>query len=57
VEVGQLLIELVPGLGELVEAHHALGVGGVVAWCWLRVGGAVLTVYFGTPNMFITLWF
>jgi hypothetical protein len=22
-----------------------------------NMGGSVLTVYFGTPNMFITLWF
>jgi hypothetical protein len=39
-EVGQLLVKLTPGLGELVEACPALGVSGAVAWCRLRVGGA-----------------
>jgi hypothetical protein len=40
VEVGQLLVKLAPGLGELVETRPALGVDGAMAWCWLRVGGA-----------------
>jgi hypothetical protein len=37
VEFGQLFVELAPGLGELVEAHPALGVAGMVL---APVGGA-----------------
>jgi hypothetical protein len=40
VEVGKLLIKLAPGLSELVKVRPALGIGGAVACCWLRVGGA-----------------
>jgi hypothetical protein len=34
----QLLVELALGLCELVEPRSSLGVGSVVAQCWLRFG-------------------
>jgi hypothetical protein len=40
VEVSQLLVELVPSLGELIEACPTLSVYGMMAWFRLRVGGA-----------------
>jgi hypothetical protein len=40
VEVGQLFVKLVPGLGKFVEARPALGIDGTMAWCRLRVDGA-----------------
>jgi hypothetical protein len=39
VEVGQLLVELAPGLDELIKACPALGVRGAMMRCRLRVGG------------------
>lgn len=40
VEIHYLLVELVSGLGEFIEAHPALGVCDAVMWCWLCVRGA-----------------
>jgi hypothetical protein len=40
VKKGQLLVELALVLRELVEPCSSLGVGGAVAWCWLRFGAA-----------------
>jgi hypothetical protein len=39
-EAGQLLVKLVPGLSEFVEARPTLGVRSVMAWCQVQVGGA-----------------
>jgi hypothetical protein len=39
VEVGQLLVELAPGLDELIEACPTLGIRGAMTRCRLRVGG------------------
>jgi hypothetical protein len=40
VKKGQLLVELAFGLCKLIEPRPSLGVGSVVAWCWLRFGAA-----------------
>jgi hypothetical protein len=40
VKKGQLLVELALGLRELVEPRPSLGVGGVMARCWLWFGAA-----------------
>jgi hypothetical protein len=45
-EVRQLLVELAPGLGNLVEVHLALGVYGAMAQRFFHVGGAACALYF-----------
>jgi hypothetical protein len=40
VKKGQLLVELAPRLREFVEPRLPLGVGGAVAWSWLRFRAA-----------------